>query len=82
MKNGQPLLSEEVSSRIVDVQDIVNSVVALNDAMQMAASGLGQRHQANALLLVSTCISERLDRIDELLDALLSGGQMNMAEEA
>lgn len=78
MKAIHPKLSEEVCSRIVDVQDIVNSVVALNDALQMAAASLGPRYQANALLLVSSCISERLDKIDELLDALLS----DMAEDA
>lgn len=74
MKSAQHTFTEEARNRVVDVQDIVNSVVALNDAIQMAADSLGHRHQANALQFVSRCISERLDKIDELLDALLADG--------
>lgn len=70
-----PQLSKEVCSRLVEAQDIINSVVALNDAMSMAASCLEQRYEENALHSISRCISERLDKLDELLDGLLGDDQ-------
>lgn len=74
MNAVQPKLSEQVCNRLVEVQDTLNSIVALNDAMSMAASGLQQRYQENALHSIAHCISERLDKIDEILDVLLAEG--------
>jgi hypothetical protein len=79
---GESLAREEgpmttpslVSRKISDVEDLLLAVRCLNDAVFMAATGIGDRHNCDAIQAVADEINSKLlvvrDRLEEIREEL------------
>lgn len=64
-----------LSGQIMDAQNILSEIKSLNEAIFMAASGIGNRQQMNAVATVTNIISLKLDDVEGMLDAARGAGE-------
>ncbi len=62
-ENGDPQIL------ILDAQNILSEIKSLNQAIFLAAHGLGQREHINAIATVADVIWGKIKEVDEILDA-------------
>lgn len=64
---------EQTAVDIIDAQNLLTEVKFLNEALYMAASGIADQKQMNAMSTVANIISEKLAGANEMLDAIRQG---------
>ncbi|MFJ6328097.1 MULTISPECIES: hypothetical protein [unclassified Rhizobium] len=58
------------SGLVLDAKNILSEIKHLNEAIFLAAHGLGDRHHMNAITTVADIIEDKISEVDELLDCL------------
>lgn len=57
------------STIILDAQNILSEIKHLNEAVFLAAHGLGDRHHMNAITTVADIIDDKIEEVERILDA-------------
>ncbi len=53
---------------VLDAQNLLSEIKHLNEAIFLAAHGLGDRHHMNAITTVADIIEDKLDEVEGILD--------------
>ncbi|MBB3385519.1 MULTISPECIES: hypothetical protein [unclassified Rhizobium] len=60
---------DDFAGRVLDAQNLLSEIKHLNEAVFMAAHGLGQRDHMNAITTVADIIEKKLAEVEGILDA-------------
>lgn len=60
---------------ILDAQNILTEIKNLNEAIYMAAHGLGDRNHMNAITMVANIIDQKLLAVEAMLDDARGAGE-------
>lgn len=63
-------MSKPLSTKISDIEDKLAGVRSLNEAIFMAAAGIGDRHHTDAIQTVADIIEKRLIELSDDLEAI------------
>jgi hypothetical protein len=80
MPNTIPAAGEATPNRdpmgvVMDAQDILSEIKNLNEAIYMAAHGLGDSHHMNAISTVANIIDQKLLAVEAMLDEARGAGE-------
>ncbi|NTG09235.1 hypothetical protein [Rhizobium rhizogenes] len=54
---------------VMDAQNILSEIKHLNEAIFMAAHGIGNRDHMNAIATVTNLINEKMEKVESILDS-------------
>ncbi len=61
-------VGKDISSAVMDAQNLLSEIKHLNEAVFMAAHGLGDRAHMNAITTVADIIDKKLAEVEGILD--------------
>ncbi|MBB3610957.1 hypothetical protein [Rhizobium sp. BK602] len=70
--------SRDPTLLVLDAQNLLSEIKHLNEAIFLAAHGLGVRHHMNAITTVADIIEDKLLKVEEILDAARAAREVSL----